>query len=1181
MLFCYNEENTSRILLPEIPEFSMKTLLNNNFLFRKFPIDTADSDILSAAHDGTGFSPVDIPHDFLIGQVTDLYETCIGCYVRTLSRDKSVPHVFLQFDGVYMDSRFYINDTLVHTHPYGYSQAFFEITPYLQPGENTLVVTSRYESPNTRWYSGAGIYRNCYLRETGDAYLPENGIYAVATPVCDARNGSGIFPGESLLTVDTEVALGSYDHALLRHTLRDASGAVAASSEAVVTPSGSGISTQVLTVPDAAAWDIDTPYLYELTTELFVSSENASCPVDSHTQRIGFRSVRLDPDRGFFLNGRHLKLHGACMHHDLGALGAAVNKTATRRQLLSLLAMGVNAVRTSHNMPSPEFMDLCDELGLLVDSEAFDMWELHKTEHDYATFFMDCWRSDVASWIRRDRNRPSVFFWSIGNEIYDTHTERGLVVTRELRDEVRRHDYRHHAFITIGSNYVAWEGAQRCSDLLEASGYNYLERLYGEHHERYPHWCIYGSETSSTVQSRGIYHFPADVRLLTFEDGQCSSLSNCSTNWGAKNPTVVITGDRDVPYSLGQFIWTGWDYIGEPTPYHSKNSFFGQCDTAGFPKDSYYIYQAGWTDAETHPMVHILPYWDFNVGQMIDVQVFSNCPRVELFRDGRSLGTRDIDAAAGPTLHGEWRIPYAPGELTAVAYDPDGQIVATDRQCSFGDPASVVLSPDRMTMNADGTDMIFIEVSTVDARGTFVANARNRINVSVTGAARLVGMDNGDSTDYDEYKGTSRRLFSGRLLLMLAARKEPGIIAVKVSSPGLPDAELSLTALPADSDPAVCASAENAPCITDEPVLTEVPVRKIALSADGADEGCIELSPARPSVLVRATLYPENATLTDIFFRALTADGIDSPAVSLTVQPDNRSVLVTALGDEARYFLYAFAANGKSHADIISSLEMRNVSLGRATTDPYSFVNAIRCDNRADVSLSFDGGVFTVDEPTWIRFGNIDFGDYGSDEITVPIFSFSDKVPLEIRENSPEGKLLFAGNYEAESRYNTYQSNTFRLSSRLRGVTGICIRVPFRLSLHGFVFTKLRKAFAPIGACDLASASGDAYRLAGDGIYDITNNVSLDFGEFDFGDAKGGAQAVTVTGRSHVPQCTIHIHFTTDDDDSVQIVDIPAGDSPRDFTFPLQPVSGRCRVSMIFLPGSHFDLLGFRFLPAD
>ena len=1164
----------------------MKQLFNDDFTFAKYSSEASKDELLSgsSAHLLSAPVPVDIPHDWLIGQVNNLYEDGIGCYrkhftVPTADRAFGESRFFLRFEGVYMDSRCYINGLEVFAWPYGYTTFEFEITPYLIDGDNELVVTVTYQSPNTRWYSGAGIFRNVWLLGKCDTHLVSDGIYASTEPSCDAMNERGVFPGESAVIIDTEISASQYETVLLRQTLRDASGRPVATAESALTPNKEEITvcTQTLSVSDARPWDITSPALYELTTELFLPGECAKTSVllDSYTQKLGFRSVRIDPDQGFFLNGRHVKLKGACMHHDLGALGAAVNKAATRRQLLSLLSMGCNAVRTSHNPPSVEFMDLCDELGILVNSEAFDMWELHKTEYDYARFFKDHWKEDVRSWIRRDRNRPSVFFWSIGNEIYDTHGGDGLRITKELRDAVRAIDYRHHAFVTIGSNYAAWDGAQQCADELEASGYNYLERLYDEHHKKYPHWCIYGSETSSTVQSRGVYHFPADVRLLTFADMQCSSLSNCSTNWGAKNPTVVITGDRDTPFSLGQFIWTGWDYIGEPTPYHTKNSYFGQCDTAGFPKDSYYIYQAGWTDAAAHPMVHIVPFWDFNEGQLIDVQVFSNCPKVELFKDGVSLGTRDIDTLHGKELHGSWQVPYTPGELRAVAFDAAGTIVATDRQSSFKDPAEIILTPDKRVLQADGEDMVFVTVTLNDAAGRPVHNARNRMNVSVSGAARLVGLDNGDSTDYDEYKGTSRRLFSGKLLIMLAARKEPGTVNVKVTSAGLPDAELKLQAVLPDTAPdsAVCASCENTPRITDPAVLNEVPVRKIALllSAPSVlNSDCREL-------LVTAELYPANATFRDITFRVLTKDGIDSAAIRVTPLEDGRSALITALGDEEECYLYAFAANGKPHADVISSLAIRSFGLGHATVNPYEFVNAIRFDaSNQNPALSFDGGAFTADEPTWVRYDNVDFGDYGSDTVTIPLFSFSDVVPIEIWEGTPdEGELLYRGQYEAKSIYNTYQSNKFKLSKRLRGVTSLSIRVPFKLSLHGFVFKRIDKAWAEIGVTELQYASGDAYRVTEDGIHGISNNVDLSFGTFDFGER--GARSITITGCSHVPQCTIHLHFTKDGATETQIIDIPKTDEAETFTFALEPVYGACTVNFIFLPGTDFDLISFRF----
>ena len=501
--------------------------------------------------------------------------------------------------------------------------------------------------------------------------------------------------------------------------------------------------------------------------------------------------------------------------------------------------------------------------------------------------------------------------------------------------------------------------------------------------------------------------------------------------------------------------------------------------------------------------------------------------------------------------------------------------MATDRQCSFDDPSEIVLSPDKRVLAADGEDMAFVTVSLKDKDGRPVHNARNRMHVTVTGAARLVGLDNGDSTDYDEYKGTSRRLFFGKLLVMLAAKKEPAPVYVKVTSAGLPDAELGLQAVSPDSAPdsALCASAENTSRITDPAVLSEVPVRKIALSLSGP----AVLTPDCRELVVTAELFPTNTTFRDITFRVLTKDGIDSAAIRVTPREDGCSALVSALGDEEECYLYAFAANGKPHADVISSLTLRSVGLGRATVNPYEFVNAIRFDaSNQNPTLSFDGGAFTADEPTWVRYDNVDFGDYGSDTVTIPIFSFSDVVPIEIWEGTPdEGELLYSGQYEAKSIYNTYQANEFKLSKRLRGVTSLSIRVPFKLSIHGFIFTRIDKAWAEIGVTELAHASGDAYQVTQDGIYGISNNVDLGFGSFDFGDR--GAQTITVTGCSHAPQCTIHLHFTKDDVTETQIIDIPKTDEAETFTFAIDPVFGLCNVNFIFLPGTDFDLHSFRF----
>lgn len=553
------------------------------------------------------------------------------------------------------------------------------------------------------------------------------------------------------------------------------------------------------------------------------------------------------------LNGVKTKLNGVCEHHDLGALGSAFHTAALRRRLEILKDMGVNAIRTAHNMPAAELMDLADEMGLLVVSEAFDMWERSKTTYDYARFFKDWALKDVRSWVMRDRNHPSLFMWSIGNEIYDTHADKkGQELTSMLMEAVLQYEPKGNGKVTIGSNYMPWENAQKCADIVKVAGYNYAEKYYHQHHAEHPDWIIYGSETASIVQSRGIYHFPFEQSILADDDEQCSALGNSSTSWGAKSAEACIIAERDAAFSLGQFIWTGFDYIGEPTPYHTKNSYFGQIDTATFKKDSYYIYQAAWTNYKEHPMVHIFPYWDFNPGQMIDVRVCSNAPKIELQFNGETVGTYEIDHVHGTQLAGWWKLPYEPGELKAIAYDEAGQIIAVDIRKSFGDASRICLKADKGTLLANGTDLIFIEITMEDERGNAVENANNRVQVQVGGAGRLIGLDNGDSTDYDPYKGTSRRLFSGKLMAIVAASLEAGTITVEVTSKGVVGSKLQLQSLPvADRGIGISANTRNLalPCVMGN--VEEIPLRKIEIISHSGQQ----FNENRREMNVHAILY--------------------------------------------------------------------------------------------------------------------------------------------------------------------------------------------------------------------------------------------------------------------------------------------------------------------------------------
>ncbi|MCM1525062.1 MAG: DUF4982 domain-containing protein, partial [Ruminococcus sp.] len=726
--------------------------------FSKNPIGTGYSD-------GLDWHEVEIPHDYLIYDTHNLYETSTGWYRRRYNcvKDENI-RTSLRFEGVYMDSRVYVNGVQAGEWKYGYSTFEFDITELLRDGDNLITVRVDYREPNSRWYSGAGIYRRVWLKEYGNIHITNDGVYisgdisgnVTVSAEVERPEGTGvgslavrhiIYDGEKEIT-RSEYPCCAYDKSRITETVRKDGCAYS-------------VNTVTLKIPEPVLWDIDDPHMYDCVTEILQQGN----VIDREKSKFGLRKAEFTTDKGFFLNGRHLKLHGCCEHHDLGCLGSAVNPAAIRRKLEKLRVMGVNAVRTSHNMPAVEFMELADEMGFLILSEGFDMWERHKTDNDYAGFFPEYIKKDAASWIRRDRNHPSVIAWSIGNEIYDTHADdRGQEVTSMLMGLVKEHDPRGNGYVTIGSNYMQWENAQKCADILKLAGYNYAERLYAEHHEKHPDWMIYGSETSSVLQSRGIYHFPLSQAVLADDDEQCSSLGNSVTSWSAKSTEACIIPDRDAEFCAGQFIWTGFDYIGEPTPYATKNSYFGQIDTAGFPKDSAYIFRAEWTDHKKSPFVHIFPYWDFSNGQLIDVRVASNAPKVALFFNGVKAAEMDIDHAHGKKLTLDTVIPYSKGELTAVAYDENGNETARDVQRSFGDTSRIRLTPDKTTLKADGRDLIFIDISAYDSEDNFVANANNRVFVSVSGAGRLIGLDNGDSTDYDGYKSVSRRLFSGKLL---------------------------------------------------------------------------------------------------------------------------------------------------------------------------------------------------------------------------------------------------------------------------------------------------------------------------------------------------------------------------------------------------------------------------------
>ena len=1182
----------------------MKKLFNDGWLFAEMPLGELPEE--------SNYRPVDIPHDWQIWHVNDLYRTSDGWYKKTFRAESTAGKVYtLRFEGVYMDSEVYLNGEKIFEWKYGYTT--FDVPLALREGENEIKVRVRYQNPNTRWYSGAGIFRDVWLRETGTNYIAADGTYVVSRPEGGSTSASGSRSGEDIrceenscsegsswhMEIDTEIC--AVQDCVVRHTLFGADGTAAASAEAAV-PVGTSKTTQSIHIAEPELWSPERPYLYSLLTELFIGNE----PADQRCERVGFKSCRFDSEKGFFLNGRSLKLNGVCMHHDQGALGAAFHKNAARRQLMKLKEMGVNAIRTSHNPPAPGFMDLCDEMGFLVDSEAFDMWQNRKTDYDYARFFDEWHERDVESWIRRDRNRAGIIMWSIGNEIGDTNDiPRGEELTKELIRCVRIHDYKNAHPVTIGSNHMRWQGAQNCAAHLGAVGYNYLESIYDRHHEEHPDWVIYGSETASTIQSRGIYHFPASVSATTYDDSQCSSLMNCCTGWGAPNVEHNISEDRNRPYSLGQFIWTGWDYIGEPTPYHTKNSFFGHIDTAGFPKDSFYAYRAEWNKSAA-PFVHLFPSWDWNEGQLIDIFAYSNCDAVEVFVNGRSLGKEAYNHTDGHTLSGRWQAAYEAGELKAVGYNAAGEAVCEDVRRTPGDTARLSVQPDRGTVTANGTDLLYLEITAVDGEGNACDNARNRVNVSVAGPLRLMGMDNGDSTDYEEYKTNSRRLFGGRLVVILGTTFESGEGVVTVCSPGLPDEIVRIPVTAAEAAEETAGASEKDGCASEGKTIAsegisclqqverddrreDLYVRKIDLTVSAG-----KLTPECPKASARIRIYPAGAASApgDIGFKAVTITGVETNLLKIEPTPDGADL--TPLGDGV-YRLRAYCRNGGKYEEVISEIEMENAGFGPAAISPYEGIVLASLAANADELNSDMGGGVLLRRTKLVLYRHVDFKKTGSDEITIGIYTYNENViPVELYA---DGELVDTLHFQAKNEWNVYKYNTFTLPRTLKGVHDLEFVFREELRFLGFCFAAPRRLGTLIRALDNDAVYGDSFVNGAEMIERIGNNVSVCFEGVDFED---GAGRVEITGRTRNRRDTIRLTFAAGKDAPGQenkpeqengskqenkpeqeSVDLEfAGNEDGEIvtrSFAIPEISGVRDLTAVFLPGTDFDFQAIRF----
>ena len=1113
----------------------------------EFWLDTACGEELPAG--AAAFTPVPIPHDWMIWR-KDLYEDGTGWYRNRLNIEKkSGERTAIFFEGVYMEPTVYVNGCLAGEWKYGYTSFYFDITDLLTDGENEILVRCTVRHPNSRWYAGAGIYRNVELWRYPEKHLEPWGLYAAPK---ENPDGTWTVHVQAEISdwADSEVEFRLLDGGKLLDSCRIKAGSKQVRGECrVQTP---------------RLWDIDDPQTYQLEAVLL---ENGK-PTDRQEARIGLRTIEMTPDRGLFLNHKPLKLRGVALHHDLGCLGAAFSKCAARRQLALLKEMGVNAIRTGHIMPAIGFMDLADEMGLLIADESFDCWTSAKTKYDYARFFPDWWQRDVTNWVRRDRNHPSLLMWSIGNEIYDTHAgPQGKETTRALIEEVRRHDPYENGKVTFASNYLAWENTQKCADIIKLVGYNYGEKLYDEHHAAHPDWIIYGSETGSIVQSRGIYHFPLRKSLLVDDDQQCSSLGNSRTSWGAESIEACLASDEQYPYHLGQFIWSGADFIGEPTPYHTKSSYFGQIDTAGFPKDSFYHYQAGWTDWRKSPMIHILPYWDFNEGQPIDVCVISNAPETELWVNGVSQGRKRMPASRRTA----WNVPYHRGELRAAAYDESGNIIAEAVEKSFGDGTALSLACDKKSLLSDGEDLAFITVTALDSDGNEVKNANNEVTVKVSGSGQLLGLDNGDSADSASYKTSRRQLFSGKLLAVVSGGGGNGPVIIEASSPGLRPARLELEALPCAGEPVI-----HPPLLPPEGSGTDIPARKIELTADA-----YHLTPDHPAIELTARLLPETANPWPAAWQLTDDGGVPVTIAALeALTPDSRQVRVTGLGD-GTFWVRCCCANGGTFPRVISQLEFTVSGMGTIYPDPYTFQSgSLYTQSSGGIGNGNERGVSTSrTNRSWVAYENLDFGKIGSDTVTIPIFELAG-IPTPIRfwrgvPDAPGSRMIGERIYSKPTQWNVYQEETFHLDERLRGLDTFSIELNSKVHIKGFTFRPGTRAWDTVRALDREMIYGDTYRETSEGVLNIGNNVSLVFKDLDFGET--GCKQVTITGRTALENNSIHICFRGKDGETRRIVEFHRQADWGRQTFPIEPVYGSQEVTFLFLPGSDFDFLDFHF----
>ena len=796
-----DRDNTQRIIIP----------LSKGWKFNKQDID---KDTLLPKTD-TAWKTVTVPHDWAISGQFDP-ENDVIVHVSEENGEKKVtkwpgitgalPHVgkawylknievpdslkekniYVEFDGVMSRAQIYLNEEFVGEWPYGYASFHFNLTDFVKFGEeNTLAVYVNNMPNSSRWYPGAGIYRNVRLVVTNKVYIPAWGTY-VTTP--DIQNGNG------MVKINTRIvnSLDREINASLISNVVDEDGKVVAESiiDQKLSP-GENQVTQKIKVLSPELWSPDQPVIYNMFTQVEMDGKL----VDEYQTPFGFRYFKFDADHGFSLNGNLTKLKGVCLHHDLGPLGAAVNISAMRRQLDMLKEMGCNAIRTSHNPPSPELLYLADTLGFIVIDEVFDEWREGKIKNGYSTLFDQWAEKDLKALIHRDRNHPSIIMWSIGNEVIEQESAEGAEICRFLTEICHREDPTRP--VTAGFNQLQAAIDNGLAEIVDVPGWNYKPQYYHEIHKEHPEWKMYGSETASTVSSRGEYFFPAqECNHCIRESLHCSSYDLDFPSW-ANTPDVEFAAQDDNPFMGGEFVWTGFDYLGEPTPYLEKwparSSYFGIIDLAGIPKDRYYLYQSKWSNKD---VLHILPHWNWEgkEGEIIPVHCYTSFDSAELFLNGKSKGIRRKDPEK---LYERYRliwenITYEPGELKVVSYGANGEVKMEDKVITAGSPAKIALKPDHDYVNFEENELAFVTVQILDNNEVLCPKADKKIDFSVEGAGKLKAIANGDPTSLDPFVDSSHTTFNGKCVVVLQPTSSPGKMILKANAEGLEKAAIEI-----------------------------------------------------------------------------------------------------------------------------------------------------------------------------------------------------------------------------------------------------------------------------------------------------------------------------------------------------------------------------------------------------